>query len=254
MAEDAVAASTVRSVTVTATLDAAARPADTQVTILVGGGTAVAGTDYTAVSSFPVTIAAGSTSGTGTFTLAPVDDNVDEPDETVLVRGTTTASGLLVAPTAGVPVTIADDDATPAVTLVLTPDSISEDGGSSRVSAVLDRASSETTTVTVSTTPVSPAVAGDYTPVGTTLTIAAGDMTSTGTVRITANDNDIDAPNREVTVSASAVNDQGIAQPAAQRLTITDDEQTSTTVTLTLLAERSEGGRRVADRDGEGGA
>ena len=101
-------------------------------------------------------------------------DTVDEPDETVVHRtvqpeprdvlGTATGTG-----------TITDDDATPTVTLVLSPGSISENGGVSTVTATLDRASSEATTVTVSAAAVAPAVSGDFTlSANKVLTIAAG--------------------------------------------------------------------------------
>ena len=63
----------------------------TEVTVSVAAGTAVAGTDYTAVSGVTLTIDAGETRGTETFTLALLDDDVDEPDETVTVTGATTA-------------------------------------------------------------------------------------------------------------------------------------------------------------------
>ena len=82
---------------VTATLDGATRGTATDVTVTVAGGTATAGDDFTAVDDVPVTIAAGEASGTGTFTLTPVNDDVDEADETVTVSATTT-SGLTVNP------------------------------------------------------------------------------------------------------------------------------------------------------------
>ena len=94
-----------RTVTVTAMLDAGARTDDVQVTISVADGTAVAGTDFEAVSQFTVTIAARKTSGTGTFTLTPVDDDVAEDAETVMVDGT--APGLTVT---GTTLTLTDDD------------------------------------------------------------------------------------------------------------------------------------------------
>ena len=68
--------------------------------------TARRGCDFDAVAGFTVTIPAGAASGTGTFTLAPVDDAVDELDETVTVSGT--APGVTAPPS--VAVTIADDD------------------------------------------------------------------------------------------------------------------------------------------------
>ena len=108
-----------RTVTVTVTLEGEPRTEDTEVTVTVSGGTATEGDDFAAVADFVVTISAGETSGSGSFVLSPVDDAVDEADETVLVAGT--AAGL-AAP--AVPVTITDDDergvtATPAALAVL---------------------------------------------------------------------------------------------------------------------------------------
>ena len=47
-----------------------------------------AGDDFLAVPDLTLTIPAGASSGTGTFTLAQVDDAVDELDETVTLSGT----------------------------------------------------------------------------------------------------------------------------------------------------------------------
>ena len=67
------------------------------------------------------------------------------------------------------------------VTLELTPKSIGENRGDSRVSARLNRASSEETTVTVSAAAVAPAVAADFTlSANKTLMITAGETGSTG--------------------------------------------------------------------------
>ena len=71
--------------------------------------------------------------------------------------------------------------------------------------------------MTVSATPVSPAVAGDFAiSSNNTLTIAARQTSSTGTVTITGVDNNVDAPRKSMTVSA----------PSSRTLTITDDEET----------------------------
>ena len=247
VSEDAAAGN--RTVTVTATLDKAARTEATDVTVSVSGDTAVAGTDYTAVNDFTVTIDAGVKSGTGTFELVPIDDAVDEPDETVRVTGTTAASGLTVVPGAGVAVTLANDDPDPVVSLVLTPPAIAENTGSSTVSATLDRPSSVATTITIGATPVDPAVMGDYTLTGTTLTIAPQAVTSTGTVTIAGVDNDDAGANKRVTVSGTAANSLGATQPVARTLTITDDEAASTQVTLTVspasVAEDATGDART---------
>ena len=232
VAEDATGPA--RTVTVTATLNDAARPDATALTVTVAGVTAGAGTDFSLVPDLTVTIPADTMSAAATFDLAPVDDDTDEPDETVRVSGTTTASGLTVAPAGGLTVTLADNDATPVVTLVLAPTSIGEDGGSSTVTATLDHPSSQATTVAVSAAPVNPAVMGDFTRSGTTLTIAAGGTTSTGTVTIAARDNEIDHPDRTVEVTGLAANNLAITQPSTQTLTITDNEETSKVVQLTV--------------------
>ena len=92
------------SVEVTGTLDAAARASDTDVSVSVSAVTASAG-DFAAVPDFTLTIPAGATEGTASFSLAPVNDAIDEDAETISVGGT--VQGLTV--TAGT-VTIADDD------------------------------------------------------------------------------------------------------------------------------------------------
>ena len=218
------------AITVTAGVNGTTRyVAATPVVVSVGGGTAAA-TDYTAVSSFTITIAAGEASGTGSFTLTPVNDVLDEEDETVLVSGT---SGSLTV--TGDEITIADDEMTPTVTLVLSPTSINESGGSnaSTVTASLSHPSYQAVTVTVSAAAGADTATSDYTLSATTmLTIAAGSTTSTGTVTITAVDNDVDAPNKSVTVSGTA-SGGGVSNPTNQTLTITDDEGIPT-VTLVL--------------------
>ena len=79
-------------------------------------------------------------------------------------------------------------------------------------------------TVTVQTEP--PALTVVLTQSGSVLTIAAGDTTSTGTRTVTAVPNDVDAPDRQVRVSATAQNMQGLAgDPAALTLTIEDDDE-----------------------------
>ena len=182
-------------------------------------GTAQAGTDYTAGSG-RLTFGAGET---GKTVSVPVAGNgVDEPDKTVTVT-LSNASGAVLGDATGTG-TIVDDDDTPTVTLVLTPASIVENGGVSTVTARLNRPSSEATTVTVTAAPMTPAVAGDYTLSGSRLTIAAGATTSTGEVTVTGVDNDVEAPDRRVTVSGTATNGQGVTGPRDVTLTIVDDE------------------------------
>ena len=135
---------------VTAALDGGAASSATAVTVAVGkaGDSATEGTDYATVSDFTVTIGAGATSGTGTFTLTPTQDIVAEGDETISVGGT--ATGLTVT---GTSVTLEDDEtASTAVTLSVNPTRVGEADAATAVvvTAALDGAApSAATAVTV---------------------------------------------------------------------------------------------------------
>ena len=94
----------------------------------------------------------------------------------------------------------------------------------STVTASLSGVATEPVTVTVLATPVSPALDGDFTlSTNTTLTIAQGATISTGTVTITAVNNQVKAADKTVTVSG-VVRGGGVATPSDQTLTITDDD------------------------------
>ena len=212
-------------VTVTGELNGAPRTADTVVTVAVTAGTATLGTDFSVSNVTPLTIARDQVRGTMTFTLTPVDDNMDEPAETVTVEGSTTVTAL----TGGVTettVTITDNDAAPPVTLEVSPPQISENGGVSTVTATLSHPSSEDTTVEVSVAPVSPAVGAYFTQFGTFLTIMAGDTASSGSVTIEAADNEADEADKQVSVRGLATNPHGVQSPnvGPVTVTITDDD------------------------------
>ena len=166
-------------------------------------------------------------------------DDVDEPNETFTVTLSNASGATLGGGTATG--TITDDDGAPAVTLVVTPPSIGENGGVSAVTAILDRPSSATTMLTVSAAPVDPAVAGDYALSGNpVLTVPSRSLTSTGLVTVTAVDNGVDAVDREVTISATATNSHGITPPGDVTLTIADDD--GPTVTIADAGSVVEGG------------
>ena len=94
-----------RAIVVTATLDGAVRAEPTAIEVTVAGDTASAA-DFAAVSAIMLTIPAESGSAAATFTLRPVNDAVDETDETVAVSGAT-KEGLTVH---GATAVIVDDD------------------------------------------------------------------------------------------------------------------------------------------------
>ncbi|MDE0195368.1 MAG: hypothetical protein OXP08_07430, partial [bacterium] len=125
-------------------------------------------------------------------------------------------------------VTIADNDDAPTVTLALASSSISEKDGRTRVTASLDRPTSRALGLEVGVTPVDPAVPGDIKKSGHRLTIAAGTKTSTGVVALTGVDNNVDAPDKTVTVFALLFGNDDIDDPTDQTLTITDDDDAPT--------------------------
>ena len=209
--------------TVTATVAPASAEAFTVTVSAAAVDPAVAG-DFT-LDGATLSFAADATESTGGVTITAVDNEVDAPDKSVTISGSVSIGGV-TAP-ADATLTILDDDEpvveTPVVTLVLAPDSIGEDGGAGRVTATVAPASNEAFTVTVSAAAVDPAVAGDFMLDGATLSFAADATESTGGVTITAVDNEVDAPDKSVTVSG-AVSLEGVTAPADATLTILDDD------------------------------
>ena len=181
--------------------------------------------NYEVSDNLELTIAAGATTSTGRVTITGVNNREHSPNKEISVSGTAENSQGVTDPD---PVTlpIFDDDGPPSVTLHLTPDSITENGGLSTVTARQSRRSGADTTVTVSAAPVAPAVAGDYTlSADLVLTVAAGETESTGTVTVTAVNNSVYEGDKQVTVSGTAENALGIlGNPQDVTLTITDDE------------------------------
>ena len=214
-----------KSATVTVTMSPASVQSTT-VTVAAAAGTNAAAGDFELSSNKTLTIAAGATESTGTVTVTAVDNGLDGPDKTVTVSGTAENTRGATSPDA-VTLTIADDEVTPAATLMLSPQTISENGAgnASTVTAMLSHPSSALTTLTISATPGTNAAAGDFAlSTNTALTIAVGATTSTGTVTITANDNDDDEADKQVIVSGAAANALGVSDPSDMMLTITDDD------------------------------
>ena len=225
------------SAVVTVRLSAASSQ-DVRVDYATADGTAKAGEDYESASG-TLTFAASQLEQTVSVPIT--DDSIDEVDETFTLQLSNPDNATL-GDTPSSAVTITDNDPSPTVTLTLSPDSITENGGVSTVTASLSHASSQDTTLTVSATPVSPAVPGDLEQSGAALTIAAGSTASTGTVTIEAMDNAVHAPDKMVTVSGTASNAQGVAgNPADVTLTIEEDDPSVTVSLVSATHTVSEG-------------
>ena len=132
---------------------------------------------------------------------------------------------------------------TPRVALSLSPYWLSENGGTSTVTATLHRPSSADTLVTVSASPADAVTLS----ANRTLTILAGRTVSVDTVTITGVDNGDQTGDVSVTVSATAANSSslGVIPPEPVALAVVDDE-TTPVVTLSLSpAEIVEGEGRA---------
>ena len=204
--------------TVTATLSHASSEATTVVVSAVAVHPAVAG-DFTLSPNTTLTIPAGATTSSGTaVTLTSVNNDTDAPNKQVTVSGRATNNHDIAGNPADATLSITDDDPVPRVTLTLSEAQIDEDGGQSTLTVTLSHPSSKDTEVTVT---ADPAEAVTLSP--NSLTIRAGD--TEGTVTVTAENNDIDGPERKtVTISADAENDLGVTDPPNKTLTIEDDD------------------------------
>ena len=125
---------------------------------------------------------------------------------------------------------IREDEDQPRVTLEVAPASISENGGQSTVTARLNTKVAKDVEVTISAAPVGTTESDDFTQTGTQLTIPADGKASTGTVSISAVDDD-DGPDKNLvvtgTVKVVGMETSGLVwDPYAEGLTIRDDEQT----------------------------
>ena len=175
-------------VTVTATVNGETRYVDAKtVAVSVADGTAASPADYAAVSGFNITIAAGAASHTGSFTVTPVDDDLDEADETIDVTGT--LSGVTVADAT---VTLTDTDDPVSFSIA---DAEATEGG--KVTFTVSRAGAEDNVAEVKVATaadsgdgVKAADTDDYTAIATaqTLNFAKGVTSQTVEVQTTQDD------------------------------------------------------------------
>ncbi|MDE0369331.1 MAG: S-layer homology domain-containing protein [bacterium] len=232
MGEGAASAS---SVTLTATLDDAVRSTATVVT-LEFGGTATEGADYSVTPSSPtITIPAKQPTATTTITFSPINDVVDEDDETISVGGSTGVEGLSVSGITSL-VTLTDDDTVSnTINLRVSPAAVNEKdaGRAATVTVTAELGSSVTrpvdTTVTLSLTGADSDAYTAVLPNPAEVVIPAGETRGTATVRVTTRQDD-DATSETIMVGGAAT---GFTVNSAA-VTINDDDSPSTSLTLTV--------------------
>jgi hypothetical protein len=211
--------------TITATLSAASYQ---NVTVnLAYSGDATYGTDYTMTGGgTPITITAGNT--TGSLTLTSTTDAVDELDESATIDISSVTNGTENG-TQQVTVTLLDNN---GATVQLTPapaSPIAENGGTSTVTATLSASQAFTVTVYLDFTGTA-TYGTDYTVSGTYITIPAG--STTGTITITGLDDSLNEANETVIATISAVTNARTGATTSRTVTITNDDATQPTVTL----------------------
>ena len=185
------------------------------------GDTATAGTDYTAVSSGSLSIAAGDAGGTITVTVT--SDTVDEDDETLTVTLGTPTNAALGTTTRTV-VTITDDDAAPSLS-ISSPSVTEGDSGSVTLTfkATLSAASGKTVKVNYADAGTGTATSGtDYEAITAgTLTFSAGDTSED--IAVTVKGDVLNEPNETIAVKLSSPVNATIST-ATGTGTITDDD------------------------------
>ena len=207
-------------VNVRAALNGAAREAATDVVVSVDDGrsTATAGTDYSTVSSFTITIPGEATEATGAVILRLRDDALNEGNETIVL------TGVSVGLTSGsATITITDDDV-PNLVLSLSRLPVSEAGTANY-------------TVVLTTLPTGPVTVTPSVPSGTEVTVSPSSLNfptadwsvpQTFTVSVGP---DPDAVDDEVTVTHRA-NGGGYNNVSAVSVVVVVDDDDTAGVTL----------------------
>ena len=212
------------TVNVTASLDRGPRREPTAIEVTVGAAhdSATSGVDYSTVEDLNMTIRSGATSATGSFTLAPTNDTQGEGDERISLTG---SAGELTL--TGTQVTIVDDEPPSEVALEVSPASIGENAGATRVEVTARLKGTVRPDVTIVTVVVGhtddDATQGtDYQMVDDlTLTIPAQSMRATSRFTLTPTNDRIREGLETVSVTGSAV---GLTVTGTH-IAITDDEE-----------------------------
>jgi len=217
------------TITLTATLSQVADEA--VIVSFFTSGAATEGSDYAAISS--ITIAAGNTTGTTSFT--PTDDAIYEGDEVATVA-ISSVSGVSATENGSqsVSITITENETAPTVSLAVSGTSISESSTSSiTLTATLSQIADEAVTVSFSTSGV--ATSGtDYSSISS-ITIVAG--STAGTTSFTPTDDAIYEGDEVATVMISSVSGGGATESGSQSVNITvSEDESAPAVSLAVSA------------------
>lgn len=215
--------------TLTAT---ASQVADENITVTLStSGTATDGTDYSSVNSTTITISAGSTTGTKTFT--PTDDSIYEGNEsTTITISSIAGADATESGTQSITFTIIEDDSGPSITLSVSHSSVLEgDSTTVNITATATNLSSENITINLSTSGT--ATDGvDYTSLnGESITISAGSLAGTKSF-ISLSDSENET-SETVIIDISSVSGGGAIENGTQQETITVFDTAEESIYLT---------------------
>ena len=213
------AAESVSSADITIDLSAESSQ-DVTVNYAVTGTATGSGTDFT-LADGTLTISAGSTAEILTI-ASIVDDVIDESDETVIVTLSSPSNATLGSDSIHT-YTITDNDSTPEVDFNAASSSGAESVSSKAITVNLSGPSSETVTVNYEVTGTATGSGTDYTLVNGTLSISAGDTTSTITITDIVDDT-TDETDETVIVTLSSPNNATLGSNDVHTYTITDDD------------------------------
>ena len=220
---------------------------ETVLTVTVTGagggiGIATAGTDFTAVPVFNLTISANERMVTGTFDFEAIEDATTELGETVTV--TPTATGI-TAP-AAVTFVITDNDADPeAILLRLDTTSVTEDSGTTTIEVTaawpagtrLPRGNASTAVVVSAGTATedTSTAENDYEVAATTFTVTIldGETEGTGSFVLTVNDDTVLETTPETIILMPTVITFAVS-PTTLTIEIVDDDTQADTITLSV--------------------
>ena len=212
-----------------------------QVEYSATGGTATGGaTDYT-LNNGTATIAIGETSTT--FTVAIVDDILDEVDETIVMTCANPTNATLGTITQTM--TIEDNDNPPSAQFTSATSTVSELTNTTELELSLSTASSKEVTIDYAVTGGTADGDGtDYTLASGTSTIAAGETITT--ISVSINNDLLDEVDETIEVTLSNPSEASLGANAIHTLTITDDDDPPT---IAFSASSSAGSEGVAGVD-----
>lgn len=202
-------------------------------------GTAVAGSDYTAVNN-TLTFTPGVTSRS--FTVPIIDDTANEVAETInLALSNATPASVTISSLGGTAlVTVEDNDTTPTVKFSASEYSVRENGGSAEITVLLSSSSALPVTVQYATSNGVALAGSDYTAASGTLTFAAGETSETFTVAIT--DDSVGETDEPLNLKLSSPQNATLSTPNTAQLTIVDDDAAPTVQFSAPTFTRGEGG------------